>query len=86
VNSIFYWQDASRAISELGRILGERGRLAICFTCKRSLEGQAFARQGLALYEAGDVQRMMEAAGFGSIDITRAFDRHREFVRLTGNR
>ena len=32
VNSIFYWQDTSQAISELGRVLGERGRLVICFT------------------------------------------------------
>jgi SAM-dependent methyltransferase len=86
VNSIFYWQDASRAISELGRVLDEGGQLVICFTCKGSIEGRAFARQGLALYEAEDVQSMAKTAGFDIIDVTRASDRHREFVCLTGKR
>lgn len=86
VNSIFYWKDASQAFSELYRVLEEGGLLVMCFTCKRCLEDRKFVRQGLALYEDGQVCQMMESAGFDEIDMTRASDRHREFLCFIGGK
>jgi ubiquinone/menaquinone biosynthesis C-methylase UbiE len=86
VNSIFYWESAPQAISELWRVLAENGRLVICFTSKRSIEDRAFVRHGIAVYETDHVHRMMAAAGFHAIGMTHASDRHREFVCLHGSK
>ena len=40
VNSVFYWNDAPRAISEIWRVLKEDGVLVHCFTCKEELTDQ----------------------------------------------
>jgi ubiquinone/menaquinone biosynthesis C-methylase UbiE len=86
VNSIFYWEDAPRAFSEMWRVLEANGLLVICFTCRTSLETRGFSRHGLALYDAEDVSRMMEAAGFDEILVTRASDKHREFWCMSGRK
>jgi len=86
VNSIFYWENAPQAILELWRVLGEGGKLVMCLTCKECIEDREFTRHGVALYEAGEVYRMMEAAGFCAINITRASDRHREFWCVKGDK
>jgi arsenite methyltransferase len=86
VNSIFYWQDAPQAISELWRVLVEGGMLVLCFTCKESLEKRGFANSGITLYAAEEVQHMMETSGFYPIHMVRASDKHREFVCATGRK
>jgi arsenite methyltransferase len=86
VNSIFYWQNAPQAISELWRVLAEGGMLVLCFTCKGSLEKRGFANSRITLYAAEEVQQMMEASGFHSMRMVRASDKHREFVCATGRK
>jgi arsenite methyltransferase len=86
VNSIFYWQNASQAISELWRVLVEGGMLVLCLTCKGSLEKRGFANSGITLYAADEVQQMMETSGFHPIRMMRASDKHREFVCATGRK
>jgi ubiquinone/menaquinone biosynthesis C-methylase UbiE len=86
VNSIFYWQNASQAISELWRVLAEGGMLVLCFTCKESLEKRGFTNSEVTLYAAEEVQQMMETSGFHPIHMVRASDKHREFVCATGRK
>jgi ubiquinone/menaquinone biosynthesis C-methylase UbiE len=86
VNSIFYWENAPQAISELYRALEAGGMLVMCFTCKRCIEDKKFARHGVALYEVDQVCQMMESAGFCEIGMTRASDRHREFLCVIGRK
>lgn len=86
VNSIFYWQNAPRAISELGRVLADGGLLVTCFTCKQSLEHKGFTDHGMTLYETDEVQQMMASAGFHQIRMSQASDRHREFLCATGRK
>jgi SAM-dependent methyltransferase len=86
VNSIFYWQNTPQAISELWRVLVEDGMLVLCFTCKSSLEKRGFANSGITLYEAKEIQQMMETSGFHPIHMVRASDKHREFVCATGRK
>jgi len=84
VNSLFYWDDVPQALAELCRVLEKGCRLVLCLTCKGSLEKRDFARQGLALYEDEELCRAVQAAGFGQLELSRAADRHREFVCLVG--
>jgi SAM-dependent methyltransferase len=86
VNSIFYWQNAPQAISELWRVLAEGGMLVLCFTCKGSLEKRGFANSGITLYAAEEVQQMMETSGFHPVRLMGASDRHREFLCAVGRK
>ena len=83
VNSIFYWNDAPRAISELWRVLKVDGVLVICFTCREDLQTKDFVQHGLALYDADNVRGMMASAGFQTITADRFSDRHRDFWCVT---
>jgi ubiquinone/menaquinone biosynthesis C-methylase UbiE len=84
VNSIFYWESAPQAISELRRVLEENGALVLCFTCKDSVEDRRFARHGMTLYDAGDIDPMMTAAGFRELSFTHSSDQHRELWFVVG--
>jgi SAM-dependent methyltransferase len=86
VNSIFYWEHAPQAILELWRVLEPSGTLVLCFTCKECMDSRRFARHGIALYEAEDIERMTTAAGFRDVRFTRRSDRHREFWHVVGRR
>lgn len=86
VNSIFYWSDAARALRELSRLLKQGGVLVLCFTCRESLQDKGFARQGLHLYDIGEVQAMLIAADFARIAVERLSDRHREFWCVSATR
>jgi ubiquinone/menaquinone biosynthesis C-methylase UbiE len=86
VNSIFYWPDAPSAIAEFARVLGVHGRLVLCFTSKDSLQQKNFARHGLTLYDADDVQHLLEDNGFHEINVMHQVDRHRSFWCVTALR
>jgi SAM-dependent methyltransferase len=86
VNTIFYWRDAGQAMSELGRVLVEGGRLVVCFTCKESLERRAFTRYGLRLFEIIEVWELIEAAGFRQVTMVPGRDRHRKFRCAIGTK
>jgi arsenite methyltransferase len=84
-NSIFYWQDVSRAISEIERVLVPDGSLVLCFTCKSSLEKRNFA-SNIQLFEADEIQALLTAKGFQSIRTALSTDQHREFICVTGKK
>ena len=86
VNSLFYWTDPPRALAEMVRVLKPGGAAVICLTCKHSLERKRFAGHGLVLYEDEEVSRMLERAGFASVEANHASDRHRDFVCFVGER
>ena len=86
VNSLFYWESAPRALSELWRVLEKNGMLVLCFTCKESMEDRGFARHGIALYEADDIDTMMKAAGFREASFTRSSDQHLSFWRVVARK
>jgi ubiquinone/menaquinone biosynthesis C-methylase UbiE len=86
VNSIFYWPAAPAVIAELARVLKADGRLVLCFTDRESLRQKDFARHGLTLYNADEVQPLLEAAGFGEVQSLSQTDRHRMFWCVTATK
>ncbi|MBN1217301.1 MAG: methyltransferase domain-containing protein [Anaerolineae bacterium] len=87
VNSIFYWQDVPKALTELWRVLANNGILVLCFTAQKSLNPKKFARRSaVKLYEVDEVHQMLESAGFREIKISQAQDKHREFFCIVGKK
>jgi SAM-dependent methyltransferase len=84
VNSIFYWDDLGRGLSELHRVLALDGVLAVCFTSRASLEPRGFAKYGLVPYEADQVAVAFERAGFRDPQIVDGADSRRTFHLVIG--
>jgi ubiquinone/menaquinone biosynthesis C-methylase UbiE len=84
VNSIFYWNDLDRGFSELHRVLGHDGILVVCFTSRASLQTREFSQHGLRLYEADEIGRAFERAGFLDTQIIDGTDPHRTFHLVIG--
>jgi ubiquinone/menaquinone biosynthesis C-methylase UbiE len=86
VNTIFYIEDLEKALSELRRVLDEGGTLAVCFTDWEWMASKPFAAHGLRLYEAEEVEQLMESSGFHDMRMIRGRDRWREFVCVSGKK
>ena len=84
VNSIFYWQDAPKAISEFWRVLAEGGALVLCFTNPEGFQDRQFAQHGLSLYDGDKVLTLLTAAGFTDIELVPGEDKHRPFTCAVG--
>ena len=86
VNSIFYWQDAPRALAEIARVLGANGLLVIVMTCKESIQDRALTPHGIMMYEENEVRQLIESAGFIDVCINHASDKHRKFLCIQGRK
>jgi len=84
VNSVFYWSDPARGLAECARVLKPGGKLVLCLTCPASLAKRNFARHGLKLFEPGEIEELLVAAGFGELRTTQHADRHQEFFCTVG--
>jgi ubiquinone/menaquinone biosynthesis C-methylase UbiE len=82
VNSIFYWENTSDALAEFWRVLRYPGKIILCQTDPKSLEGRGFASH-VARYEAQDICRLLETTGFEDVHIIQTADRYREFSCLS---
>lgn len=85
VNSLFYWDDVSKAFSEIRRVLRKGGTFVLCFTDKSSLETKRFAQYGLNLFEIEEIHRLVSNAGFTAVDATSHTDRYRTFWCVAAN-
>ncbi len=84
VNTLFYLPDPGRAVAELWRVLGDAGRVVVCFTLRQSLQDRDFAGHGLTLFDAGDVERLLVQAGFEEVRSLKDADSRRDFACTLG--
>jgi ubiquinone/menaquinone biosynthesis C-methylase UbiE len=69
---IYFWPDAVATVRELRRVLRAGGTLAIGYQEKEHMPPQAVAglsRAGARLFGAGEVERVVRAAGFEDIRV-----------------
>jgi len=86
VNTIFYWQDAGRAIEELWRVLATGSIAVICFTSRECIQDRPFSPYGLTVYTSAEVETLMATVGFRQITVDRGTDRQRAFLCVTGRK
>jgi ubiquinone/menaquinone biosynthesis C-methylase UbiE len=71
VNTIYFWPDPTVSLSELARVLRGGGRLVVGFSPAASMRKmpKRVTQHGFTLYEPDDLRRLLEAAGFGGVEM-----------------
>jgi arsenite methyltransferase len=74
VNTLYFWRDPSRALSECRRVLMKGGRILLCFNSKDDLALWRGHKYGFRLYELAEVEELLGEAGFTAIEAASARD------------
>ena len=71
VNTVYFWPDPAVSLKELSRVLRPGGRLVVGFSPAAVMRKmpQRLTEHGFTLYEPDDLRRLLEAAGFGGIEM-----------------
>ena len=72
VNTIYFWRDPAGALTECRRVLKSAGRLILCLNSKDDMQAWPIHQHGFKLFELAEVETLMQAAGFSTIEVTSA--------------
>jgi len=76
VNTIYFWDDPVAGLSEIHRVLKPTGRFVLGFRPAQSLRGLPFTEHGFRIYEKQQVIEILNAAGFGEVELRENLDGH----------
>jgi ubiquinone/menaquinone biosynthesis C-methylase UbiE len=85
MNTLYFWPEPVAALREIRRVLADCGILVMGFRLGKSLGRHSFARYQNH-YEAEDVRRMMEDAGFRDLKLVPGRDGVGDFATVVGRR
>ncbi len=86
VNTIYFWRDPAVPLRELRRVLRADGSLAVGFSPRAVMQKLPVTRHGFTLYEPNEIGRLLEAAGFGDVEILPGPDPRAEFLCAVGTK
>ena len=75
VNTLYFWQEPAKLLSELYRVLKPKGRLSIAFTQKESMERLPFTKYGFTMYDTEKVKGLVAATDFKIADIANQYEK-----------
>lgn len=73
VNTVYFWSDPLRGMSEIFRVLKPAGRLALGIRPPDAMRRLPFTRHGFAIYEPAQIEEMLGLVGFTGV-ISEAYD------------
>lgn len=75
INTIYFWDEPAKILSEIKRVLHENGILAIGLRTEESMKVLPFIQYGFTVYDKPKIQRLLEENGFEIIDIIVEMDK-----------
>jgi arsenite methyltransferase len=67
INTVYFWSDPKKGLAEISRVLRPGGRLVLGIRPSESLRRMAFTRHGFTIYEPGQLEEMLNLAGFTGV-------------------
>ena len=67
VNTLYFWSPIEQFLEEIKRVLKTDGKLILGYRTRSSMMELPFSRYGFDLYEAKDMEAILEKSGFNSI-------------------
>jgi arsenite methyltransferase len=86
VNTIYFWPDPAVPLRELWRVLCVGGRLVVGFSPPAALQKLPVTKHGFSLYEPDHIRRLLEDAGFGSIEMIPGSGPRGAFICVIGTK
>jgi SAM-dependent methyltransferase len=86
VNTVYFFSDPAVPLSELWRVLRVGGRLVVGFSPRATMQHKQVTRQGFTLYEPDQIRRLLEEAGFGSVEMIPGSGPRGEFMCAIGTK
>ena len=75
VHTLYFWPDAEAGMAELHRVMAEGGRVCVAIQPREAMEDDPLHEHGFTLYSAADLRRLLEGAGFKSVEVREGDDR-----------
>jgi ubiquinone/menaquinone biosynthesis C-methylase UbiE len=69
VNTIYFWPDVLKGLSEIRRVLKAGGLAAVSLRSKEKMKKASFAKEVFQLFSPADVSEILKKAGFSDIRI-----------------
>lgn len=69
VNTIYFWDEPAKVLSEIKRLLRQDGILAIGLRTEESMKVLPFVQYGFTGYDKSKIKKLLEENGFEIIDI-----------------
>lgn len=75
VHTLYFWRDAEAGMAELHRVTAQDGRACVAIQPREAMEGDPLHEHGFRLYSAAELRRLLEGAGFASVEVREEEDR-----------
>ncbi len=69
VNTIYFWKDAAKELSEIKRVLQKDGMLVIAIRSKNAMQQMSFTQFGFSKFNKEDLTDLLQANGFSVVNI-----------------
>lgn len=74
VNTIYFWENPQKLLSEVGRVMKPESLFSVCFGDASFMKKLPFTRYGFTLYSPGKVEELLSKNGFDHIKTRRCSD------------
>ena len=68
VNTIYFWQDASKELSEIKRVLQKDGIFVIAIRSKDAMEQMPFTKHGFSKFNLEELTHLLQTNGFSILN------------------
>lgn len=74
INTLYFWEDPSKVLAELRRVLKPNGTLFITIRPKNYMQHFGFTKYGFQMYSSEEAKQLLNTCGFKVIDMVEKTD------------